>query len=51
MNRLRTCLIIFAILMLPFGLGELNAARLFGFAAVIAFIVLTIVGTPRKASK
>lgn len=49
MTRL-ACLIV-AVGMIPFALTSHNGASLLGGGAAVAFIVLTIVGAPRKASK
>lgn len=47
----RLLLLILAVGMLPFALTSFNGASLIGCAAITTFIVLTIVGAPRKASK
>lgn len=50
MNPLRLILLFIAAGMLPFALTSHNGATLLGGGAVVAFIVLTIVGAPRKAA-
>ena len=42
-------LLIFAVGMIPFSLGPWNVARLLGAAAIVAFIALTVAGSPSKA--
>lgn len=51
MNPFRLFLLIFAVGMIPFAWTSYNGAWLLGVASIITFIVLTIVGEPRKASK
>lgn len=47
---MRWLLLVLAVGMLPFALTSHNGASLLGGGAVIAFIILTIVGAPGKAA-